>query len=175
MGRAQRRQTTGLTAGDRRMETTRKRNPVLVAAGFAALMLAPPGGALAQKLPVLDLACPGPGCPAQLISLAADALFDSGRADLRPEAIDELDKIGARMVTLGKKRVYIVGHTDDREAPNGAQRLSEQRAEAVAKHLEENFGIASQVEGRGSSEPLANNGTADGRQANRRAEITGID
>lgn len=157
------------------METTRKRNPVLVAAGFAALILAAPGGALAQKLPVLDLACPGPGCPVQTITSAADPLFDPGRADLRPEAIDELDKLGARMVKRGTKRVYIAGHTDDREAPDGAQRLSEQRAEAVAKHLEENFGIASQIEGRGSSEPLADNGTADGRQANRRAEISVID
>lgn len=121
--------------------------------------------------------CPGAKQPAppQTITLAADALFDTDKSNLRPRAIAELDDFGTKMRQLGKKRVYVVGHTDSRASDAYNQALSERRARAVAAYLEKNFGIVSQTEGRGESEPVAGNDTRDGRQANRRVEITLLD
>jgi len=121
--------------------------------------------------------CPGAKQPdpPQTITLAADALFDTDKSDLRPEAVAELNDFGSKMNRLGKKRVFIVGHTDSRASDAYNQRLSERRAASVAAYLEQNYGIVSQTEGRGEREPVGNNGTRDGRQANRRVEITLLD
>ena len=121
--------------------------------------------------------CPGAKKPepAQTITLAADALFDTDKSDLRPEAVAELNEFGSKMNQLGKKRVYIAGHTDSRASDAYNQRLSERRAASVAAYLEKNYGIISQTEGFGESKPVGDNGTKAGRQANRRVEITLLD
>lgn len=122
--------------------------------------------------------CPGIAKPApqpETITLAADALFDTDKSDLRPEAVTELNDFGTKMNALGKKRVFVVGHTDSRASDAYNQGLSERRAASVAAYLEQNFGIVSQTEGRGESQPVATNETKDGRQANRRVEITLLD
>ena len=122
--------------------------------------------------------CPGVAkatAPPQTITLAADALFDTDKSNLRPEAVAELNDFGAKMNQLGKKRVFIVDHTDSRASDSYNQSLSERRAASVARYLEKNYGIVSQTEGRGEKEPVADNGTRDGRQANRRVEISLLD
>ncbi|MEM7059284.1 MAG: OmpA family protein [Pseudomonadota bacterium] len=121
--------------------------------------------------------CPGADKPEppKTFTLAADALFDTDKSNLRPEAITELNDFGSKMNQLGKKRVFIVGHTDSRASDAYNQRLSERRAASVAAYLEKNYGIVSQTEGRGENEPVGDNGTRDGRQANRRVEITLLD
>lgn len=121
--------------------------------------------------------CPGAKKPEPptTITLAADALFDTDKSDLRPEAVAELNDFGSKMNRLGKKSVFIVGHTDSRASDAYNQRLSERRAASVAAYLEQNYGVVSQTEGRGEREPVGNNGTRDGRQANRRVEITLLD
>ncbi|MEM6661900.1 MAG: OmpA family protein [Pseudomonadota bacterium] len=122
--------------------------------------------------------CPGVTAPpseTETITLAADALFDTDKSDLRPEAINELNDFGAKMQRLGKKRVLIVGHTDSRASDAYNQSLSERRAASVAAYLEANFGIISQTEGRGESQPVESNDTVEGRQANRRVEISLLD
>ena len=118
--------------------------------------------------------CPGAAQPArsETITLAADALFDTDKAVLRPEAIAELNEFGTRMRQIGKSQVYIVGHTDSRASEPYNQRLSERRAESVARYLKQNFGIIAQTEGKGESEPVASNQTREGRQANRRVSIS---
>lgn len=121
--------------------------------------------------------CPGARQPAPstTITLAADALFDTDKAALRPEAIAELKEFGQKMQGLGKRSVFIIGHTDSRAAVRYNQRLSERRAAAVAAYLKENFAIVSQTEGRGEREPVASNDTQEGRQANRRVAISILD
>ena len=121
--------------------------------------------------------CPGAVQPAkpETITLAADALFDTNKSDLRPQAIAELNDFGTKMQRLGKKRVFIVGHTDSRASDAYNQRLSERRARSVAEYLQANFGIVSQTEGKGESAPVASNETREGRQANRRVEISLLD
>lgn len=133
------------------------------------------GGYMSQRLaktggPV----CPNAKQPERIgtITLGADALFDTNKSDLRPEAVAELNEFGDKMKQLGKDRVFIVGHTDSRASDAYNQALSERRARSVADYLNKNYGIVAQTEGKGESVPVADNGTTEGRQANRRVEIT---
>lgn len=111
----------------------------------------------------------------ETITLKADALFDTNKADLRPAAITELNDFGAKMNKLKKTRLRITGHTDSRGSIPYNQRLSERRAASVAAYLGQNFGLEAETAGRGESSPVADNATADGRQANRRVEIAILD
>jgi outer membrane protein OmpA-like peptidoglycan-associated protein len=67
----------------------------------------------------------------------------------------------------------VVGHTDSQGSDTYNQGLSERRAQATASYLISQGVASSQVtvEGRGESEPRANNATAEGRAQNRRVEI----
>ncbi|MEM9061450.1 MAG: OmpA family protein [Pseudomonadota bacterium] len=118
--------------------------------------------------------CPGAvqPAPSETVTLAADALFDTDKADLRPAAVSELTEFGQRLGQLGKNQVLVVGHTDSRASDAYNQSLSDRRAAAVAAFLRQRFGIVTQTEGRGEREPVASNATAAGRQANRRVEIS---
>ena len=120
--------------------------------------------------------CPGKVKPLpEVITLGADALFDTNKSDLRPEAIAELDDFGSKMNKLKKTRLRITGHTDSRGSEPYNQGLSERRAASVAAYLAQNFGLQSETGGLGESSPVAENTTTAGRQANRRVEITILD
>ena len=70
--------------------------------------------------------------------------------------------------------VRITGHTDNVGTERDNQRLSEGRANAVRNELIKR-GIASErieAEGKGESEPIADNTTEEGRAQNRRTEFT---
>ncbi|MEM7743159.1 MAG: OmpA family protein [Pseudomonadota bacterium] len=116
-----------------------------------------------------------PGKQSQTITLDADALFDTDKSDLRPEAIAQLNEFGQKMQRLGKSRVRIEGHTDSRGTETYNQALSERRAASVAAYLEQNFNITADTRGFGENSPVATNDTAAGRQANRRVDITLLD
>jgi outer membrane protein OmpA-like peptidoglycan-associated protein len=77
---------------------------------------------------------------------------------------------------LAKRRLLLVGHTDDTGATQLNATLSERRASAVAAFLRQQ-GIAEDTifyQGAGESLPIANNRTEDGRALNRRVEIVEI-
>ena len=70
-------------------------------------------------------------------------------------------------------QVTVIGHTDAQGSESYNQKLSEGRAEAVAEYLESR-GIAHarlSSKGRGESQPIADNKTAEGRALNRRVEL----
>lgn len=103
--------------------------------------------------------------------------FDSGRADVLPGFVAVGRRI-AEIVEKEKGAVRIVGHTDDQALGGGGQfkdnqALSVARANAVATLLRGALtdGARLTVEGRGSSEPIASNATAEGRAKNRRVEV----
>jgi OOP family OmpA-OmpF porin len=70
-------------------------------------------------------------------------------------------------------KVEIAGHTDSQGSADYNQGLSERRAQAVADYLIANGANASNltVKGYGESNPVADNGTKEGRAANRRVEL----
>jgi outer membrane protein OmpA-like peptidoglycan-associated protein len=70
-------------------------------------------------------------------------------------------------------RVEVIGHTDSRGSDEVNKPLSINRADAVRDYLTAR-GVASSrisIDGRGESQPVASNDTAEGRAQNRRVEI----
>jgi len=105
-----------------------------------------------------------------------DIKFASGSNKFLPEAQTQLRLMFKDLVVASGTVVEVHGHTDNVGSVEKNQQLSESRAFAVKKWLEEqsstNFPEGRvKVFAHGSSEPLAANDTADGRAKNRRVEI----
>lgn len=101
------------------------------------------------------------------------ALFDFDRSDIRPDGKKVLDGLLAQAKTLGLEAVIVVGHADWTGPEAYNQKLSERRAASVKNYLAQN-GISTeriQAEGRGETQPIADNKTREGRAKNRRVEI----
>ncbi len=97
--------------------------------------------------------------------------FDSAKLTAGSTAtLDEAVRILKRHSDL---KVEIAGHTDSRGSEQYNQGLSERRAQSVADYLiahgVSNHSIT--VKGYGESQPIADNGTEEGRAANRRVEL----
>jgi outer membrane protein OmpA-like peptidoglycan-associated protein len=75
------------------------------------------------------------------------------------------------------KRIRIEGHTDDTGPASVNLRLSQERAEAVARYLQERDVSPDQLiaKGYGSTQPIDDNQTESGRARNRRIEISYVD
>ncbi|MDZ7822343.1 MAG: OmpA family protein [Candidatus Marinimicrobia bacterium] len=102
------------------------------------------------------------------------AMFDIGSAALKPAAKFELDKLGECLVWQDQLKICVEGFTDNSGSAQLNAILSLNRAEAVKTYLSENYDIASeriQTIGYGKDFPVADNGTAEGRERNRRIEI----
>ncbi len=120
---------------------------------------------------------PAPVAPKAAIpaktTLSSDALFDFDKAVLKPEGKQNLDEL-IKQIKEGNLDVAIaVGHTDSVGTVEYNQRLSVARATSVKAYMVSQ-GIPSnliRVEGKGKSEPVADNATAEGRSKNRRVEI----
>ena len=107
------------------------------------------------------------------MTYAADAFFDFDKAVLKPEGKQNLDEL-IKQIKAGNLEVAIaVGHTDGVGSAEYNQRLSVARAMSVKTYMV-NQGIPGnliRVEGKGKTEPVASNDTAEGRAKNRRVEI----
>lgn len=105
--------------------------------------------------------------------LSSYALFKFDGANLLPEANRHLSPMLKRLQDHKKAQLFIIGHTDSQGPESYNDQISLQRAQSVASYFENN-GIAAnriQVEGRGESEPVADNSTPEGRAMNRRTEV----
>lgn len=105
-------------------------------------------------------------------------LFDSGKADLKAEALPMLNKIGKILSKYAGDNIEIEGHTDSVPLNGGRYEnndvLSSYRALAVFDYLKDNASIDPSImkhSGRGEYEPIADNSTPEGRAKNRRVEI----
>ncbi len=107
------------------------------------------------------------------LNLSSEVSFDFDSAALKPSFYPTLDKLADVISQYDRTTVTVVGHTDSRGSAEYNQRLSERRAQAVADYLARHGVDYSRirVEGRGESEPRADNSTEAGRQLNRRVEI----
>jgi OmpA-OmpF porin, OOP family len=113
-------------------------------------------------------------------TFSGTTLFDFDKATLRPEgkrAIDEaVDEIRGELRTAAveDRRITVTGHTDSVGSDTYNQLLSERRAEAVQDYLITR-GIDPDIieaQGMGEGEPIASNDAEEGRQENRRVEVT---
>jgi len=108
-----------------------------------------------------------------LIVNLSDVLFDFNKATLRPGAREKLAKISGIVLAHPGLKTQAEGHADAIGTDQYNQRLSERRAESVRSFLVQEGISADAVAaaGFGESRPVATNGTAAGRQQNRRVEL----
>ena len=108
-------------------------------------------------------------------------LFPSGEAEITPEGLIVLERIGDVLKNSKNKTIRVEGHTDNVQITKQLKKkyatnweLSTARATNVVRFLQENIGIeATLLQPIGMSEynPVASNETPDGRSQNRRIEI----
>ena len=129
------------------------------------------------KLPLLNkLSMPGQVC-GYVISLDDQVLFDFDQATIRPDASNILTELATALKQITASAIEIRGHTDSKGSDEYNQTLSENRALAVLKALQQQAKLNHiEAHGYGESKPVAPN-EVDGkdspsnRQLNRRVEI----
>ena len=112
------------------------------------------------------------------IVLPDTVLFQTGKADLNvAESGPYLDRIAVLLNTKTVKKIAIEGHTDSVGNAAANQRLSEQRADAVANALIARAVPTDRLTRRGLSfsQPVAPNDVDAGRRLNRRTEVIVLD
>lgn len=100
-------------------------------------------------------------------------LFDTGKAELKPESNPQLEQMVAVLKAQPAAKVFIVGHTDNTGNIESNIKLSQSRAQSVVAALTQR-GIAAarlQAHGNANFAPLASNASEDGRAKNRRVEM----
>lgn len=137
------------------------------------------GKCVAPPAPVAPAPAPAPVPEAapvptsEKVSYSADAFFDFDKAILKPAGKASLDELSGKLGGLNLEVIIAVGHTDSVGTDAYNQKLSIRRAEAVKAYLK-GKGIEETriyTEGKGESQPKADNATAEGRAQNRRVEI----
>jgi chemotaxis protein MotB len=118
------------------------------------------------------------------VDVAEQLFFDSGRAALKETGKEVLKKVAEAIQSYEDKAIRVVGHTDNVPITGGLQKvfpsnweLSVARATTVVRFLQDS-GIAPErllATGRAEYAPVAPNDNPEGRQKNRRIEITLID
>lgn len=112
------------------------------------------------------------------LNMNGGILFDSGKDELRPEALEILERISLILHDYDGYVIEVVGHTDNvpihsARFPDNTM-LSMCRAYSVYKYFVDVCGIDPvymKSSGRGENVPIADNSTAEGRAQNRRVEI----
>ena len=100
--------------------------------------------------------------------------FDTDSSDIKASFYPVLDSVALVLAEYNKTVVAIAGHTDNTGSAAHNQILSQKRAESVAAYLGSRKVDPARFEvfGFGPNQPIADNSTKEGRQANRRVEIT---
>jgi OOP family OmpA-OmpF porin len=134
----------------------------------------PPPAAPPPPPPPPPPPAPKPAAPmAEKITLAADVLFDFDKYNIKPEGAKTLDELVSKLAGVNLEVIVAVGHTDSIGTEEYNLGLSKRRANAVKQYLVSKGIEANRIytEGKGESQPVASNKTAEGRQKNRRVEI----
>ena len=101
-------------------------------------------------------------------------LFDVNSDKIKQQSYGVLKDIANVLTENGSINVKIVGHTDSDGNAADNLSLSKRRAEAVKAALVKDFGIDAsrlQTDGKGASDPITSNATAEGKANNRRVEF----
>jgi len=167
----------GLISGDDAVE---RRQRALIGAGVGALTGGAIGVYMDKQEAELRAELEGTGVSVSRIgdnitlNMPGNITFATNSSDLSPAFFDVLNSVGKVLGEYDKTVVEVAGHTDNTGSDSYNQSLSERRAASVATYLQ-GRNVNSQrliTVGMGEARPVADNSTADGRQANRRVEIT---
>lgn len=116
---------------------------------------------------------PAPVPVSEKVTFAAEALFDFDKSSVKPEGKAALDDLLNKLQGMNTEVMITVGHTDSIGNDAYNQKLSVRRAEAVKAYLVSKGIDAARVytEGKGKTQPIADNKTAEGRAKNRRVTV----
>lgn len=112
-----------------------------------------------------------------VVELPNNILFDSGKTKLKPEGQEALTQLAAALLSVGEREFIVGGHTDNVPIRNARFKnnweLSTARAVEVVTTMTEAGMKAQNVAAAGYAEfdPVADNGSPEGRAQNRRIEI----
>ncbi len=167
----------GLISGDDAVE---RRQRALIGAGVGALAGGSVGYYMDKQEAELRAQLEGTGVSVHrngdniTLNMPGNVTFATDSSDLSPAFFDVLNSVGLVLDEYDQTVVEVAGHTDSTGTDSYNQALSERRARSVANYLmgQGVMGERLITVGMGERYPVANNGTPDGRQANRRVEIT---
>ncbi|WP_291148973.1 OmpA family protein [Flavobacterium sp. UBA7680] len=101
--------------------------------------------------------------------------FNTGSSEISNTSSKEVEKIYNLLVQAENTKLTVVGHTDNVGNADANLALSKSRAQAVVEYLKQKGIPANRfqlVDGKGQSNPIADNNTASGKALNRRVVIT---
>ena len=167
----------GLVSGDDAVE---RRQRALLLAGVGALAGGAVGHYMDRQEARLRAELQGTGVSVTrmgdniTLNMPGNVTFAHDSADLSPQFFDVLGSVSKVLQEFDKTVIEVAGHTDSTGSDAYNQRLSERRADSVARYLQAQKVNNERIitVGMGEAAPVADNNSADGRQANRRVEIT---
>ena len=150
--------------------------PATAAVGCDGALEAPKAAPAPAAAPPAAAPAPAPApapVAAQKVTYAADAFFDFDKSVLKPEGRAKLDDLVGKIKGINLEVIIAVGHTDSVGSAAYNQKLSVRRAESVKAYLVSKGIERNRIytEGKGKTQPIASNKTAEGRAKNRRVEI----
>ena len=136
-----------------------------LAGGGQVAVAAPTADAIKKEQEDLDSA---------MSKLTGDVLFDTAKAEMKPQAQTFLTTVAEILKKNAGARVEVGGHTDPQGDAGRNRALSEQRANSVRTFLTGKGVPVGNLtaKGYGSTKPVADNATSEGRAKNRRITLT---
>ena len=108
-----------------------------------------------------------------ILNMPGNITFASGSSDINADFYSVLNSVALVVNKYEKTYIDIIGYTDNVGGTEMNQRLSEARANSVARYLESQKVLPARIitRGMGMNNPIASNATPEGRAQNRRVEI----
>jgi len=109
-----------------------------------------------------------------ILNMPGNVTFDSDSAALKPQFFEVLDSVALVVLEFDRTVLIVDGHTDSTGSAEYNHELSQRRAGTVADYIT-NQGVAPvriEAYGYGEQYSVATNNTAEGRNQNRRVELT---
>ena len=155
------------------------RTNALIGAGVGALAGGAIGNYMDRQQRELEQQLSGSGVGVKrqgdnlVLIMPGDVTFDTNQSSIQGRFHAVLDDVASVFNRYDQSLVDIIGHADSDGSDSYNLDLSRRRAESVAAYLNQRGVDANRIyyEGRGESQPIASNATADGKAQNRRVEI----
>ena len=109
-----------------------------------------------------------------ILNMPSNITFEVDKSDVKPSFAEVLGSVALVLKEYKSTMIEVAGHTDSTGSNSYNQMLSQQRAQAVSNVLMNNGVQPVRIDtvGYGETRPIASNNTAEGRQQNRRVELT---
>jgi outer membrane protein OmpA-like peptidoglycan-associated protein len=155
------------------------RKTLLIGAGIGALVGGAVGHYMDKEADKLRMQLQSTGVSVTrsghsiILNMPGNVTFATGSSNISADFYRVLDSVALVLNEFEKTYIDVAGHTDNTGSAALNQRLSEARANSVARYLQSQQVVAQRfvTTGHGFSQPIASNDTPEGRALNRRVEI----